>query len=370
MSPSFQATLEVDLDAIAENYSRLSTHLKSGSCAAVVKAEAYGLGADPVAHRLRRIGCKHFFVATLSEGLALRTGGLKNVPIYVFGGVAKGEEKTFGEYSLSPVLNSLEQLERWGKYLKANAVKKPVSSILHIDTGMRRLGLTAADVRTLAQKPQSITHALVSHYMTHLACADTPNHSMNKTQLAEVKAFLSLLPKRKMSFVNSSGIYLGKDYHYDLARPGCALYGINPTPHVKNPMLSVAHLTAPILQIRELATRESVGYGATYAGKKGDRIATVGIGYADGYFRHLSNQGQAFIAGVKAPLVGRVSMDTVMFDITHIPPAKLKADTRVEFIGKHQSVDDLAKQAGTIGYEVLTRISNRVKRLYINKKNT
>ncbi len=226
--------------------------------------------------------------------------------------------------------------------------------------------------------------------MSHLACADTPKHPLNKEQLAEFKATLSkliphpgLLPKGegeekpsplgrglgegflKASLANSSGIFLGQDYHFDLARPGCALYGINPVPGKKNPMRPVATLSAPILQIREIAKRESVGYGATYLAKKGDRIATLGLGYADGFFRHLGNRVNGFIGNVKVPVVGRVSMDLVTVNVSAVPAAQLAKSPRVEFIGPHQDVDTFAKAAGTIGYEVFTRLGRRIKRVHI-----
>jgi alanine racemase len=355
----FQATLEISLSAITDNFQRLASRLSSGSCAGVVKADAYGMGADKVARALFQTGCRQFFVATLEEGIALRKGGFSKGAIYIINSFAKGEEKIFAQFNLLPVLNTLKQLEYWGKVKSATH-----TSILHIDTGMRRLGLTQKDVLKLAPKPDLIEKAGVTHYMTHLACADIPSRSMNQEQLAEVKSFLTILPKRKMSFANSSGIYLGKDYHYDLSRPGCALYGINPTPHTKNPMRGVARLSAPILQIRELEKRQSVGYGATHIGKKGDLIATVALGYADGWLRCLSNKAHAYIGKEKCPIIGRVSMDSVMVDITHIPPAKITATTRAEFIGKHQSVDAVADAAGTIGYEIFTRLGARVKRVY------
>ncbi len=374
---SSHATLDISLSAIAENYRRLSARLASGVCAGVIKANAYGLGAPEVAGALWKAGCRDYFVATPEEGIALREAGFRKGNLFIIHGVPKGAEKTFIEYNLSPVHNTLEQLKRWGRYVdgqmgrwaeKKKSSHPPIrpSSILHIDTGMRRLGLTREEVALLAENPDWLKAAQVTHYMSHLACADDPKHAMNQQQLSDLQKALKFLPKRKISLANSSGIYLGKAFHFDLARPGCALYGINPTPEKKNPMLGVARLTAPILQIRTLTKRESVGYDATYYGKKGDRIATVGIGYADGYFRHLSNQGYGFIANKKVPIVGRISMDMVMLDVTHLAERELTSGARVEFIGSHISVDALADLAGTIGYEVYTRLGRRVERRYVD----
>jgi alanine racemase len=352
------ATLEVSLSAIAENYRRLSERLSSGACAGVIKANAYGLGAPEVAGALWKKGCRSFFVATMEEGIALREAGFLGGTIFIIHGVPKGAEKVFQEHTLSPVHNTLEQLKRWAKNGR--------TSILHIDTGMRRLGLEQKDVAWLSAHPELIKQAGVTHYMSHLACADDPKHTMNRQQLNDLKVMIKQLPKRKISFANSAGIYLGKNFHFDLARPGCALYGINPTPEKKNSMVGVARLTAPIFQIRTLEKRESVGYDATYFGKKGDRIATIGLGYADGYLRHLSNKGVAYLDGVQCSIVGRVSMDMVMLDVTHIPPAKLHPTTRAEFIGPNQRVDALADAAGTIGYEIFTRMGRRIERIYVN----
>lgn len=376
------ATLEISLAAIVDNYRQLSAKLKNGRCAAVVKANAYGLGVEAVAPALTYAGCDTFFVATLEEGIALRTAFTINhqpsTTIHIINGVAKGEEKDFLAHNLSPVLNSMEQLKRWGEKVSSFRFQvlakhsdkaetsnlKPETSVLHLDTGMNRLGLSPRDVESLALTPGLLKKANVGMYMSHLACADMPKHAQNQAQLKQLRGYLAQLPKLPVSFANSSGIFLGRDYHFDLARPGCALYGITPTPGRKNPMKQVATLSAPILQIREITKRESIGYDATYYAKKGDRIATVGLGYADGYFRSLSNKGVAHVAGIACPIIGRVSMDMVMLDVTRIPAKKLASTTRAEFIGKHQSVDALADAAKTIGYEVFTRLGRRVRRIF------
>jgi alanine racemase len=227
---------------------------------------------------------------------------------------------------------------------------------------MNRLGLTVKELETVT--PQQLQAAGVEMILSHLACADTPEHPRNAEQLARFRAALEALPGLRASLANSSGIFLGEDYHFDLARPGCALYGINPTPGKQNPMQPVATLSAPILQVREMAKADAVGYGATYEAKAGSRIATVGMGYADGFMRHLSNTAHGFVKEYKTPVVGRVSMDMVTVDVSAVPPALLEANPQVEFIGAYQSVDEFAGIAGTIGYEVFTRLGKRVKRVY------
>jgi len=349
MIKPFSSVLHVNLAAIAENWQLLASKLKSpASCGAVVKANAYGTGVIPVSTALAKAGCTHFFVATLEEGIELRAA-LKE-KIYVFNGVAAGEEAEFLHHNLIPMLNTPEQVERWEK------VNKP--SALHLDTGMCRLGLTLTDVKNLTHPPSS------SLIISHLACADEPQHPENQEQLQRFEEMAALLPATPKSLCNSSGIFLGGNYHFDLVRPGCALYGINPTPDAPNPMQAVATLTAPVLQIRHLDRDESVGYDATYRAKKGTRIATIGLGYADGLFRSLSNHMNLFIEGHKCPLVGRISMDMVMIDISSLPESLLKEGLRAELLGPHQPVDVLAEQAGTIGYEVFTRLGRRIVRVH------
>ena len=337
------ATLLIHLPALRENYRTLvSLHAKK-NIAAVVKANAYGLGAESVSKALWEEGCRLFFVATLEEGIELR-GVLPQAEIGVFSGIFAGEEQEFTHHRLIPVLNNLEQIELTKGH-----------GILHIDTGMTRLGLSQSDVKKIADRPAN--YSLV---MSHLACANEPNHPKNPEQLARFKEALHYFPGAKVSLANSSGLFLPSEFHFDIGRPGCALYGINP----RKPVKHVATLSAPILQIRTLDRDETIGYGASYSVPKGGRIAIIGMGYADGYFRMMSNMGHAYVAGHKVPLAGRVSMDMIALDISALPEHLATMNTRAEFINAHQTVNDLAQQCNTIGYEIFTRIGRRVKRVY------
>lgn len=347
-------TLTIDLAALTRNYQRLQQELKGAECAAVVKANGYGLGAVPVAQALAKAGCSHFFVATLEEALQLRAA-LPGVTIYVFHGLRSGEEKTFTHHRLIPVLNTPEHIALWAKTGGAAA--------LQLDTGMSRLGLAESEIRNLT--PERFAQAGISLVLSHLACADAPEHAENAQQLQRFHHLTSLLPSAKRSLANSAGIFLGEGFHFDLARPGCALYGINPTPYANNPMEPVATLSAPVLQLRTLEEDAIVGYDATCSRSKGTRIATVEIGYADGFFRYLSNKGVGFINGMQAPIIGRISMDMLMLDISHLPEGAVTPSTPVEFIGRQCDVNTFAAAAGTIGYEAFTRLGRRVQRVYI-----
>lgn len=351
-------TLTVNTSALIANYKLLKTTHAKNSVAAVVKANAYGLGVREVSKSLWQEGCKDFFVATLAEGIELRAA-LPEANIGIFQGVFSGEEKEYIAHNLIPILNDSSQQECFTKILEQ---KPNLPAIIHIDTGMTRLGLSESDLtHNLLSKLQIPNSKLI---ISHLACADTPSHDKNSEQLLRFNAVLKFFPDAKASLANSAGIFLPKEFHFDIARTGCALYGINPADN-KNPMHHVATLSAPILQIRTLDRDETIGYGATAAAKTGSRIAIIGIGYADGYFRSLGNQSFVYIEGHKAPLIGRVSMDMVAVDISHIPQAQITQNTHAEFINKQQTVDDIARHGNTIGYEIFTRIGTRVKRVYV-----
>jgi len=342
------ATLKVDLAALRSNYRLLQSLHAKKNIAAVVKANAYGLGVQAVARAFWEEGCREFFVATLAEAVELR-GYLPQAKIASFGGVFSGEEKEFLAYNIRPVLNDIGMIERAGA----------PDAIVHVDTGMTRLGLSQRDVETLAQKGGFRCDLL----MSHLSCANEPGHAKNAEQLQRFQAALHSLQASRASLANSSGLHLAADFHFDLGRPGCALYGINPVAG-KNPMAHVATLSAPILQIRDLDRDEAVGYGATYPATRGGKIAVVALGYADGYFRSLSNQGFAYIAGQKVPIAGRVSMDMIALDVTAVYD-QVKGAREAEFINAQQPVDAVANAVGTIGYEVFTRIGRRVVREYV-----
>jgi alanine racemase len=356
MDPS--AILHIDLAAIAENWRLLAARAAPGAVAGVVKANAYGLGADKVAPALRAAGCRHFFVAHLAEGIALRETLGSGPVIAVLNGFAPGADS---DAALVPVLNSLgDVLAHAAAGRSAGQARR---ALLHLDTGMARLGLDAVEQARLVADHSLLAGLDLLYIMTHLACADEPDHPLNAEQATRFDRACAALPRLPRSFANSSGLFLGADYASDLARPGCALYGINPTPGLPNPLRQVLRLEAPVLQIREIPAGASVGYGASFMAARPSRIATIAVGYADGYLRSLSGQGGAAYRGLMLPLVGRVSMDLITLDVTDVP-GLVPGDAVTLIGGAAPSPDDLAARAGTIGYEILTSLGARYRRAY------
>jgi alanine racemase len=256
----------------------------------------------------------------------------------------------------------LGQITSWAA--TARAASRPLPAVVHFDTGMSRLGLPPAEAARLADDPSRLSGLDLRYVMSHLACADEPEHPLNHAQRAEFNVLRHRFPGVAASLANSSGIFLGPDYHFDLARPGCALYGINPIPGHPNPMKSVVRLEAKILQLREIDPPRTVGYGAAHRVMTRTRVGTVAAGYADGWLRGLSGRGSAYVGDVRVPFVGRVSMDLITLDVTAAP--QIRVGDPVELMGEHLSVDDIAATAGTIGYEILTRLGPRFHRRYIN----
>jgi alanine racemase len=347
--------LVVDLDALARNYAVLCRTVAPAECGAVVKANAYGLGIGPVARRLFKEGCRTYFVATLGEGVELR-GILPAARIFVFAGAVPGTERALAAATLIPVLNSLSQIRCWAE------IGGPAA--LHVDTGMTRLGLTQAEVDVLARDPALLRTIEVECVMTHLACADDPHHSLNTSQLAAFAHMRTGLPKAKTSIGNSAGAFLSGAHRGDLVRAGIALYGGNPFIARPNPVEAVVALRAPILQLHVLAEPATIGYGATFAAAPPARIAVVGIGYADGYLRSLGNRGVASIEGRRVPIVGRISMDLLCLDVSALPEQSVEEGMLVDLIGNGISLDEVAASAGTISYEILTRLGTRLEREY------
>ena len=360
------AVLTVDLDAVAANYAHLAGRLAPKSeCAAVVKADAYGLGLDAIAPALWNAGARRFFVALAEEGLALRAL-LPDARIYVFNGVEADEAPDLAEAGLIPVLNHMGQIKAWAGHGRGRA--SSLKAVIHVDTGMNRLGLSAAEAEAVAADPGCLSGLAVEAVMSHLACADEADNPLNAEQcdrFRHVLGGLAPLAPFKASLANSSGIFLGASYHFDLVRPGAALYGLNPHASEPNPMAQVIKLEGKILQTRIIDTPSTVGYGATHRAAPGQRIATVGVGYADGFLRSLSNSASAFIGGVRVPIVGRVSMDLITLDVSDIPAGATRPGCVVELIGADHSADDLAAEAGTIGYEILTALGHRYTRRYL-----
>lgn len=355
------AIAEINLSALCDNYRFLAGRV-SGGCAAVVKANAYGLGAEHIAPALAAAGCSQFFVASIAEGVALRAV-LPQAFIGVFYGVASREDVALAiAHNLSPSLNSMDQIARWQTAAKGAGRALPAS--LHVDTGMSRLGVSLSDARRLAEDSSLLEGMDIGLLMSHLACASTPEHPLNAQQCTRFADIRKAFPHMQASLANSSGVMLGVDYHFDLARPGAALYGINPTPDAENPMRTVVTLKSPVLQIRELDEAETVGYGATYQAPAGSRLATVAGGYADGLIRAMGHQGQGYVNGYKVPVAGIISMDVTVLDISKLPRGAVQAGDMVEFVGENLPVDVVAERANTIGYEVFTAIGSRVQRVY------
>ncbi|WP_408872317.1 alanine racemase [Gluconobacter roseus] len=357
------ARLTVDLDAIASNYRYLQNCVGSASCAAVVKADAYGLGIARVAPVLERAGAKDFFVAHVDEGIRLRSVVSKDARITVLHGPRPNAAGACAYYGLRPVLNSLEQIAVWRD--AAEQARAPLEAALQVDSGMSRFGLSQADLEALREDEGLVDGLDVSLVMSHLACADTPDHPANPSQKARLLEMSAQLPAAPLSLSASSGIFLGSDYHLDMVRPGAALYGLAPNQNGPNPLSPVVRLQAHILQIRDLLPGEGVGYGLTYRPTMPRRIATVAVGYADGFSRHEAGQGCAWFEDFCLPLLGRVSMDSLIVDISDVPDGKLGPDMMVDLIGPRRSVDDVAAAAGTIGYEVLTSLGHRFHREYV-----
>jgi alanine racemase len=351
------AVLRIDLAAVRRNYRALTERVGAAKVAGVVKADGYGLGASWIAEALAAEGCATFFVATFDEALALRDA-LPEVDIHVFDGVQPGEEGEFAAQRIVPVLNSLPMLEQW------HAKGRGAPADLHIDTGMSRLGLDKAELATLLAEPKRLDSLAIDVVMSHLAVADQPDHPLNAQQLSAFQAAAPKIPAKRKSFANSAGVFLGPDYHFDLARVGLALYGANPLPGRANPMAQVIRLQGKILQLRSVDAGGSVGYGATHCASRASRIATVALGYADGYPLSLSNRGTAFVGEIEIPVVGRVSMDLITLDVTDVPPAQAVPGGMVDFIGPHNPVDVVAERAGTIAYEILTGLGKRLQRDY------
>ena len=364
-APETGGTLTIDLAAIEANWRTLVRELLTVECAAVVKANAYGLGLEPVTTTLAKAGCTTFFVADIAEARAVRSRAAEAV-IYVLNGFATDWGDALIEINARPVINSATELAEWDAFVSAHSWRG--GAALHVDTGMHRLGISPDEAAALAPRVQTENHG-IALVMSHLACADTPDHPLNATQIKLFRELRMLYSGIPASLANSSGIFLGDTTHYDLARPGAALYGVNPTPGKPNPMQSVVELTGRILQIRNVERDATVGYGATWTAKRPSRLAVVALGYADGLVRAGGGSdersgGAAIIAGNRCPIVGRVSMDLLCADITDIPAGTVHRGDHATLIGGDIGVDEVAAAAGTIGYEILTRLGPRCHLVY------
>ncbi|HML08100.1 MAG TPA: alanine racemase [Xanthobacteraceae bacterium] len=355
-------TLTIDLGAIEANWRTLARVIVPAECAAVVKVDAYGLGLEPITAALTRAGCKTFFVADIGEARRVRACA-REAAIYVLNGFSPGGAPAFIELNARPVINSMTELAEWDAFVAARNWQE--GAALHVDTGMNRLGISVAEAAALGPRVQKENHG-ITLLMSHLACAEIADSPVNNVQIRLFREVRALYPGVPASLANSSGIFLGSSTHYDMARPGAALYGINPTPGSHNPMREVVELTGRILQVRNVRQGDTVGYGATWTAKRPSRIAVAALGYADGLMRAASSaererRGMAIVAGKRCPFAGRISMDLVCIDTTEISEGVVRRGDLATFIGAGITVDDVAESAQTIGYEILTRLGQRCR---------
>lgn len=354
--------LTIDLAALARNYALLARDVAPARAAAVVKADAYGLGADRVAPRLYAEGCRHFFVAQFVEALRLRPLLADDARIFVLNGLLPGNESACARHGIVPVINSLEQWRQWAD--AAKAAGRILPGVLQFDTGMSRLGVPPEEREALAALVKAEAGIAVLFVMSHLASADDAESAQNASQLAEMQAVAAAFPQFDLCFANSGGIFLGQPYHGVLARPGIALYGGAPVSGRANPMEPVVSLDVAVVQTRTVQAGARVGYSGTHVVTGETRLATIAAGYADGLSRSLSGRGAVYCDGIRLPIVGRVSMDSITIDISALPQGRLTLGSRVELLGPNQTLEDVARDAGTISYEILTGLGNRYQRIY------
>lgn len=359
-----QGILTIDLAAIRHNYGVLQAQAAPGArVSAVVKANGYGLGAIEISKTLAQAGCRDFFVSSLEEGIRLRAA-LPQGRILILNGFYTSGADEYAQHNLIPVLGSFIEIEHYKKLGAKSG--KPLDAYLSFNIRMNRLGLGSVETKKILGDMSVLDGINIAGILSHFACADETGHPMTETQYKIFDEIAAQFPKAEKSLSNSSGIFRDRKYHYDLLRPGMALYGLNPTPERENPMKPVVHLNVPVMRMRIVFAGANVGYGATWTAQHDTPLATVSAGYADGIFRSLSNSGALYWNGIRCPIRGRVSMDLTTVDLSNVPEGKRpKPGDWMEFIGPHQTADDIAGDAGTIGYEILTALGQRYERRYI-----
>lgn len=378
---STRSKLTIDLEAVAHNWRMHAAHVAPASCSAVVKANAYGLGIAEISAALYHAGCRDFFVASLQEAFQLKVLLSADISIYILSGVFEGEEQACVDAGFIPVLVSAEMLERWLRVSNTPSAR----SVLKVDTGMGRLGLTVSELDKVLET-DILQRAGVVMMLSHLACADEPDHELNAIQLSrfeEVKQKVSAhAPNITYSLANSSGCTLGEAYHFDMVRPGVALYGARRKGSAIGDLKPVVSLYLDVIQIKNIPAGLPVGYGATSVSDHPRTIAVAAGGYADGIFRSLSNRGRGYVGSVSAPIAGIVSMDSTMFDVSNVDgladglftgtasagEGSLNGGSvtpKVELLGPNQGLDELALDSNTIPYELLTSLGERFDRVYL-----
>jgi alanine racemase len=367
ISDAATGRISIDLAQLARNWQSLATLVAPARCGAVVKANAYGLGAHRIIPALAQAGCTTFFIATPAEGHQARSL-LPQSDIFALDGLLPGSAEAFADDAIMPVLSTLADVESWAALARKRATR--LACALHIDSGLNRLGLTSRDTRRLAANAALLNALDIRFVMSHLACADNPADPKNRDQLLAFETLSALFPGIPRSLAASDGLMLGKAYHFDLTRPGYALYGGQASATHRAPVSSVVTVTARILAINDVPPGETVGYAASWRAARPSRIAIVAAGYADGVSRSASwhdgkPRGHVVIAGHKVPIVGRVSMDLITADVTDIPARQLLPGDDAMLYGPGLSIEDAGFDAGTIGYEVLTRLGQRFERVYL-----
>ena len=358
--------LTIDLAAVESNWKKLAAMTLPVECAAVVKADGYGCGLEQVTARLYKAGCKTFFAADLGEGRRARAV-VPEAVIYVLNGAFPDTGRAFADANLRPVINSTTELAEWDAFVAINDWRG--GAALHVDTGMNRLGLPVEDGMAIASRMKSANHG-ITLLMSHLACAETPEHSLNEKQIRLFRELRIAYRGVPSSLANSSGIFLGGTVHCDVVRPGGALYGANPIPGKKNPMRPVVELKGRIVQVRQGKKGETVGYGAAFTIARPSRLAIVAVGYADGYVRAAGAAkgkpaAELIVAGRRCPVVGRISMDLLAVDVSDLPDRAARRGDFATLIGGELSLETVAAASGTINYEVLTSLGRRYHRHYI-----
>lgn len=361
--------LHIDLAALASNWRILRDHAGGAQTAAVVKADAYGTGIEQSVPALAQAGCRTFFVAHLSEAIRARAVA-PDAAIYVLNGFFSGTGPTYAEFNLRPVLGSFEEIGEWAAFCRSQGRKRKAA--IHVDTGMNRLGLTVPQGLTLKDRAE-LKDFETALLMSHFVSAEESENPLNIRQIESFNAVRATLPDVPASLANSSGIFLKEKPHFDLVRPGYALYGGNPTPDRSNPMSAVVGLEARIVQLRWVEADDSVGYNGRWLALTKRRIATISVGYADGYPRAASARGKSgeelfagmtIVAGCPCPFAGNVSMDLITVDVTDIPEDDVKRGDTITLIGGSLTVDEVGRRSGTIGYEILTGLGRRYSRVY------
>ncbi|MDF2812565.1 MAG: alanine racemase [Microvirga sp.] len=361
--------LHIDLGALADNWRRLRAAAGGAKAAAVVKANAYGTGIEHAVPALEKAGCETFFVAHIGEAIRARAVA-PGAAIYVLNGLLPGSAAAYLEHRLRPVLGSPAEIDEWAGFCRAQSRK--LEAAIHVDTGMNRLGLNMAEGMVLKDNPhlKDFTLALL---MSHFVSAEENDNPINQRQIEAFRAVRATLPGIRASLSNSSGIFLKDKPHFDLVRPGYALYGGNPTPYAENPMKAVIGLDGRIVQLRWIEPEDTVGYNARWLATDRRRVATISVGYADGYPRAASvrgNSGESVLAGMAlvngrpCPFAGNVSMDLIILDVTDVPEGDIARGDPVTLIGGDLTIDEVGRRAGTIGYEILTNLGQRYARHY------